>query len=125
MNLAPPTPPTTDVFSLAERRMAWTGQRQAVLAQNIANANTPGYTARDVKPFKDVLAAQERAATRATPAGARPAADRTASEASLDGNTVVLDEQLEKVAETDGAHQLAMTLYRKYAGMFRTAIGHS
>ena len=107
--------------------MAWAGRRQAVLAQNIANANTPGYAARDVKPFKDVLAAQERAAAAVPMAAARPggAADRTASESSLDGNAVVLDEQLEKVAETDGAHQLAMTLYRKYSGMFRTAIGHT
>jgi flagellar basal-body rod protein FlgB len=117
----------TDIFALAESRMAWAGQRQAVLAQNIANANTPGYAARDVTPFKDVLAAQERAAAGLSPAGAWPGgtADRTASESSLDGNAVVLDEQLEKVAETDGAHQLAMTLYRKYSGMFRTAIGHT
>ena len=118
--------PSTDVFALAEKRMAWTSQRQAVLAQNIANANTPGYAARDAAPFKDVLAAQERAAAGFSPA-AHPGGmlDRKASEASLDGNAVMLDEQLEKVAETDNANQLAMTLYRKYSGLFRTAVGRS
>jgi flagellar basal-body rod protein FlgB len=118
--------PSTDVFALAERRMAWTGQRQAVLVQNIANANTPGYAARDVTPFKDVLAAQERAAA-GLPQAARPGGtpDRKASEASLDGNAVMLDEQLEKVAETDNANQLAMALYRKYSGLFRTAVGRN
>lgn len=107
--------------------MAWTGQRQAVLAQNIANANTPGYAARDVKSFKDVLAAQERTAAGlpSTAARAGGLADRSVAESSLDGNAIVLDEQLEKVAETDNAHQLAMTLYKKYSGMFRTAIGRS
>lgn len=107
--------------------MTWTGQRQAVLAQNIANANTPGYAARDVKPFKDVLAAQERTAAGSLSMSARPGGspDRSPAESSLDGNAVVLDDQLEKVAETDNAHQLAMTLYKKYSGMFRTAIGRT
>ena len=44
---------------------------------------------------------------------------------SLDGNAVALDEQLQKVAETDTAHQLALNLYRKYATMFRTALGRT
>jgi flagellar basal-body rod protein FlgB len=32
-----------DLFNLAEQRLAWADRRQAVLAQNVANANTPGY----------------------------------------------------------------------------------
>lgn len=111
---------------MAEKRLGWIDQRQAVLAQNIANANTPGYQARDIKPFAEALAAEARrvagggvtqVAVAATPR------DRSAPGASLDGNAVALDEQLEKVAETDTAHQLAMSLYRKYQGLFRTAIG--
>lgn len=117
-----------DVFALAEKRMAWAGQRQNVLAHNIANANTPGYAARDVKAFKDVLAAQHKQeAGGVILASTRPpgSLDRTNAAKSLDGNAVVLDEQMEKVAETDGAHQLAMGLYKKYAGMFKTAIGRN
>lgn len=108
--------------------MVWTGQRQDVLAQNIANANTPGYAARDVTAFKDVLAAQDRReaggvllASTQSPGSL----DRANAAKSLDGNAVVLDEQLEKVAETDSANQLAMNLYKKYVGMFKTAIGRN
>ena len=117
-----------DIFALAEKRAAWAGQRQNVLAHNIANANTPGYAARDVKAFKDVLAAQHRHdAEGLTLASIRlpGSLDRTNAAKSLDGNAVVLDEQMEKVAETDAAHQLAMGLYKKYAGMFKTAIGRN
>ena len=113
-----------DVFAVAEKRLDWIDRRQAVLAQNIANANTPGYQARDVKPFADMLADEARrtAAPTATQIATAPR-DRATRETSLDGNAVKLDEQLEKVAETDTAHQLAMNLYRKYEGLFRTAIG--
>jgi len=44
------------LFDLAEKRLAWTAQRQNVLAANIANANTPGFQGRDVEPFAKVLA---------------------------------------------------------------------
>jgi len=120
--------PPIDVFALAEKRLAWAGQRQSVLAQNIANANTPGYAARDVKPFKDVLAASaQREAGGSTLAATQPAArpDRANAAVSLDGNAVVLDEQLERIAETDAAHQLAMSLYKKYSSMFKTALGRN
>ena len=122
-------PASTDVFALAEKRLEWTGQRQAVLAQNIANANTPGYVARDVKPFNEVLAAQvqQTAASRFATAATSPksVADLTVTERSMNGNAVALDEQLEKVAETDNSSQLAMNLYKKYQSMFRTALGRS
>jgi flagellar basal-body rod protein FlgB len=119
----------TDVFALAEKRLAWIGQRQSILAQNIANANTPGYAARDIKPFSEVLAAQADRAddTNFIPisSGAASSSDPTASGRSLDGNGVVLDEQLEKIAETDTAHQLATNLYKKYVSLFKTAIGRN
>ena len=116
-----------DVFALAEKRLEWTGQRQSVLAQNIANANTPGYAARDVRSFNEVLAAQAQASKGGGFSGvsSRPVADRTTTDRSINGNAVVLDEQLEKVAETDNANQLAMNLYKKYQSMFRTAIGRN
>jgi flagellar basal-body rod protein FlgB len=117
-----------DVFALAEKRLAWVDQRQSVLAQNIANVNTPGYSARDVKPFSEVLAAQTQIASdpyaTQLPGAASPL-DPSASARSLNGNAVTLDEQLEKVAETDTAHQLATNLYKKYVSLFKTAIGRN
>ena len=43
-------------IALAERRIAWLEERQRVLAQNIANADTPGYQPRDLGDFSNVLA---------------------------------------------------------------------
>ncbi|MGB8601645.1 MAG: hypothetical protein WCD42_05555, partial [Rhizomicrobium sp.] len=43
----------TDVplFSMLKQRMGWLGQRQGVLSQNVANADTPKYTPSDLKPI--------------------------------------------------------------------------
>ena len=51
-------PTDIGLFRLAERRMHWLDQRQSVLAQNVANVNTPGYKARDVPDFAATLADQ-------------------------------------------------------------------
>ncbi|PTM97692.1 flagellar basal body rod protein FlgB [Mycoplana dimorpha] len=42
-------------FELASRQAEWLSVRQSVVAGNIANANTPGYLAKDVTPFQSVL----------------------------------------------------------------------
>jgi flagellar basal-body rod protein FlgB len=48
---------TTSPFGVIKERLAWLGQRQQVLARNIANADTPGYVPHDLEPlrFQDML----------------------------------------------------------------------
>ncbi len=119
---------STDVFAIAEKRLSWIDQRQSVLAQNIANANTPGYAARDVTSFSDFLArsAQPTAGNGLVQSVSLTSPQTvTAAGTSIDGNSVALDEQLEKVAETDTAHQLATNLYKKYVSLFKVAIGRN
>lgn len=118
---------------LAERRLAWLDARQRVLAQNIAQADTPGYRPRDLRPFAEMVAgsAGTVAMARTDPrhlgqAGGRdPRAvpDRRLMDQSVNGNGVSLDQQALKVAETDTAHALAAGLHRRWLGMFRTALG--
>ncbi len=120
-------------ISLAERRLAWLDRRQRVLSQNIANADTPGYQARDVAPFGRLLAdaaGPDLAITNAAhiaPAGGalRGRVDRSAIERTPNGNGVSLDEQALRVAETDSQHSLAISLHRKYLALFRTALGRN
>lgn len=127
-----------NIFEAIARRMVWLGQRQQVLAQNIANSDTPDYVPQDLKqgPFQRVLersiAPVRPAATHAKhldgPAGrsARPAerADqRERFETAPSGNAVVLDEQLIKVAETQMDYQTMTNLYRKHTQMIRAALG--
>ena len=119
------------LFDLADRRLAHIGRRQEVLAQNIANADTPGWKSRDLKPFADMLTH----ATAAPPWQTQPghlAPRRGATqgqgqvqggERAPDGNAVVLDSELGKIADSESSHSLVTGLYAKYLGMFRTAAG--
>jgi flagellar basal-body rod protein FlgB len=125
-------PTRINLLDLAEQSMVWADQRQAVLAQNIANANTPGFKPHDLRPFAEALAnAGAVAPVRTDPnhlagtlATTSPGevVDRTHMK-SPDGNAVALDEQLVKVADTDTTHQLVTTIYKTYLGMFKTAMG--
>jgi flagellar basal-body rod protein FlgB len=120
------------LFDLAERRLAWADQRRSVLAQNIANANTPGFKPHDLKSFAATLGgagtvAQVRTQSNHLAAGATAlgeVVDRTHTQ-SPDGNAVAMDEQLMKVADTDTMHALVTTIYRKYLGMFSMALGRN
>lgn len=132
-------PTDIGLFRLADRRLAWVDRRQHVLAQNIANADTPGFAARDVAPFERAL---QRTAPGMAPALSRtsplhlagtgtaaaaggPGAPTRPHERTPDGNAVSIEEELTKVADTAGMHELTSGLYRKYMGMFRTALGRA
>ena len=120
----------SDLFKLADHRLAFLQQRQIVLAQNIANANTPGWHARDVSPFEAVLAGKGAITPARTNAqhlcrSSRAGADVIvgSGEQSPDGNSVRLDEQLSKVADTETSQSTVANLYTKFLSFYRTALG--
>ncbi len=125
-------PSNLSLFDLAEKRLAWVDRRQQLLAQNVANANTPGFQARDVPSFDAVLAGTQPGVAPAQTdprhlAGTLPGGGRAHAipgERAPDGNAVSLDDQLTRIADTDAAHDLATGLYKKYLTLFRTALGH-
>ncbi len=126
-----------DIFQAILQRMQWLGQRQGVLAQNIANADTPDYRPQDLRhgPFERVLsraiAAVQPAATHPAHLQGRTPTSKPASsadqrnpfETAPSGNSVVIDEQLIKVAETQMDYQTMTNLYRKHTSMLRAALG--
>ena len=124
-------PTRSGPIALAESRLRWADRRQQVLAQNIANADTPGFRPADLRPFAQTLARASTSLARTDPRHLLPARgadgqavqDRRAAERTPNGNAVALDEQALKVAETDAAHALAMGLHRRYLALFRTALG--
>ena len=125
------------IFDILARRMGWLGQRQEVLAQNVANADTPDYRPLDMKEdaFGQVLARQVQpvrmAATDAAHlSGQAPAKRAThpdgkmpAYETAPSGNAVVLEQQMVAVAQNQMDFQMMTGLYRKHLDMFRTALG--
>ncbi len=117
-------------------RMAWLGAREKVLAQNIANADTPGYQPKDVVPldFEDHL--QKLAPVepeRTNPlhlVGTIPPKDPIDSkkqkktyETAPAGNSVVIEEQMMKMSQTQADYNTMVNLYRKHLDMLKTAIG--
>lgn len=126
------------IFGMMQDKMDWLGQRQRVLAQNIANADTPGYHARDLVPlsFNDTLDRQNMQVTLATsnpqhvalPDSSAQYGEKRASsvyETSIDQNSVVLEEQMIKVNQTAGDYSLATNIYRKYMALHRAALGRA
>lgn len=119
------------LFDLADRRLAHIGRRQEVLSQNIANADTPGWRSRDLKTFAELLARRGGgvAPARTDPGhlaplqGSGPRAHTLNGERAPDGNSIALDVELAKVADTETSHSLVTGLYQKYLAMFRTAAG--
>ena len=126
------------ILDLLSTRQGWLAARQAVLAQNIANADTPGWQARDVLPFARMLGGLAGSASPlalASTGGADIAGTSQAAgqdvpdrpvpsyETTPTGNGVVIDEQMEKLAATEVDHQLATDLYKRYVQMMRTALG--
>jgi flagellar basal-body rod protein FlgB len=129
------------LLSMLRERMAWLSQRQDVLSQNVANADTPGYVAHDLKPldFNDVLAQQSSPLRQASmltitnprhieiqpsnPDTFRNVVTRDA-EGTPNGNAVGLEQEMIKVADTQAQFQAASNLYAKAMTLMRTAIGH-
>jgi flagellar basal-body rod protein FlgB len=125
----------TGLFRLMNDKMAWHNQRQEVLSQNVANADTPHYQASDLTAFdfKKQLRSHQQMSLAGSGsghlAGTLPmkgpfdaAKERTPYETSPDGNGVVLEEQMLKVGQNALEYQTVTNLYRKQVGMLRTAM---
>lgn len=100
-------------FSIASQQNHWLSVRQSVLAQNIANANTPGYKALDVTPFEAVLNAtgiemHKTQPTHLSPTNSAGSETDTQEDAKWEvvhsGNSVSLEEQMLKAGEVAGAY---------------------
>lgn len=124
------------LFSVIKKRLAWLGQRHEVVAQNIANADTPNYQARDIQAFKfrDLVRNQGSSLRMVTTEsnhlkGVSKRAsdfvvtkDRNPFETNPTGNSVVLEEQMAKLNENGISHRLATELYKKHLNLFRLAV---
>lgn len=132
------------LFSMLKGRLSYLGQRQNVIATNIANSDTPGYAPRDMKPFTvdtagavssgaipmaAVRGASVRGPTLTSPAHMTPKRPMQIdkpkgapdSEITLDGNGVVLEEQSMKLIEARMDYDAAIGFYQKSLGLLRMA----
>jgi flagellar basal-body rod protein FlgB len=123
------------VFSALKQRMHWHDARQHVLAENVANANMPGFTPRDLvatgrqqqlRPAGPVQVALTSAAHIAgrPVAGSGPdgAREQPGWETTPDGNSVVLEEQMMKLTQNQMDHQMVTTLYSRGLALLRASL---
>ncbi|MCI5060266.1 MAG: flagellar basal body rod protein FlgB [Alphaproteobacteria bacterium] len=118
--------------------MNYLNQRQGVLAQNIANSDTPEYRPRDLTKvdfgavLKDVTGSQKIRMERTAPGHMGPGANlhspdsrktRTPYEVAPADNSVIIEEQMVKAAKTNMDYNLMTNLMRKNVGMIQTALG--
>lgn len=120
-------------------KMHYLDERQKVLAQNIANADTAGYRPHDLVPvdFEAMLGSvaktKELRPMRTDPAHIAPGAvvqgepdsrmARRTYEVSPTGNAVILEEQMVKASQNTMDYNLMTTLYQKNIGLMRMALG--
>ncbi|MDD2325714.1 MAG: flagellar basal body rod protein FlgB [Alphaproteobacteria bacterium] len=124
------------ILSLMKDKMSYLGQKSAVLAQNVANANTPGYRAKELVPFTSFAEEMQKAsntmsvtdATHIVPAamvGSNAATKKMRSfEVVPSGNSVDLEQQMMEVSQTAVEYQADTTIYQKFMTLFRIAIGN-
>jgi len=147
------------LLSMIKGKLGYLSDRQKLIAQNVANADTPGYHPQDLRPFAikgrvpmapagagggalpmigpasgsavvpgpaefNVTAVRTNPSHIATPARASTAwkaQEAPDSEARLDGNQVVLEDQMIKMSEARLDHDAAIGLYQKSLAMLRLA----
>lgn len=121
-----------EIMRLAQQLAGHASLRHAEIARNVANADTPGYRARDVVPFKKFLEQSGSATMRFTrPAHVRemPATEPShtiidaRNEPAPNGNSVSLEAELIKQAETRHQHDMALTVYKHSLDLLRTSLG--
>jgi len=125
-----------DLFRLSHAMARHAGARQAVVAQNMAHADTPGYAARDIAPFSAYLGGTAGFAPRATrpghlngshagiAPGFAPRIDRTATR-DPNGNSVALETEMLRAVEVRRQHNRALAIWRSGLGVLRAAIGRN
>lgn len=124
------------LFAALSKRMSWLTARQTVLAENVANANTPGYVAKDLKEldFKSLIGNSQRGGplqlAADQPGHIAPTAPNNLApivavndDKSLDGNGVSLEAQMMKVSTNAADYSLITTLYKQNISMIKTALG--
>lgn len=123
-----------EILNLSQSVARHAALRQNVIAENVANADTPGYRARDVKPFAEIYAGSSGAPAdtmrqtrpghlgRANDVSLR-ATEAAAQDVAPDGNSVSIEDEMLKSVEVRRQYDLSLTIYKTSLGILRASIG--
>ncbi len=126
------------IFAVASKQAEWLTVRQSVVADNIANVNTPDFKAQDITPFKEILNRQSSGpATDLSLAttnprhlsieGATPDGINVSEEdglaVSASGNSVAIAHELIKSTEIRHNYEMNTGLVKALNSMIMLTIG--
>lgn len=119
------------VFQTASAMAGHAAQSQALISQNVANADTPGYVGKQMPPFAALYTAPDAAGSqRATREGHLNGSTNPAQMAAVDmrgsdnpnGNTISLENELLKAAQVKSHHDRALAIYKSSLDVLRAAV---
>jgi flagellar basal-body rod protein FlgB len=139
-------PDDIPLFGMLKSRLGYLTERQKLVAQNVANADTPGYRPSDLKAYSfqaslmnqgagavyrggraaptSGVQMMETSAAHMAPSNAPSAWRATSgadSETTLDGNAVSLEDQMMKMTDARTNYDAAISFYQKSMEMLRMA----
>lgn len=121
-----------NIFQTSVAMAKHAGARQAVIAGNIANADTPGFRARALEDFSSTYNAGKETNLKATRAGhlghganatAQRATMYSTAEPAPNGNSVSIEEEMLNAVMVSKEHDRALAIYRHGLNVIRTALG--
>ena len=119
------------LFQVASQKSQWLSARQVAVAENVANANTPGYRALDVQPFSTFLEASPIALASTEPGHITPAdpildqlkeVEAEPSEETMSGNTVGLEQQMINLGEVSRDFSMTANIRRAFHQLLLLAV---
>jgi len=114
------------LFDLAATQARWLAVRQAAMAENVANANTPGYVAKDVAPFSEVYTQTQLQLATTNPAhmgndpldlGSVSADNEQPWEITPSGNSVSMEHEMLKANEVSRTYSMNTAIVKAFHQM--------
>jgi flagellar basal-body rod protein FlgB len=119
------------LFKAMAKKLAWLGARQNLLAENVANINTPGFRPSDLKPidFSKLVSGQtsgplQLAATAPGHISTPAAGGRADAQKVESAGPTQVEDQMMKVSDTATQYAFTTSLYQKQIALLKTALGH-
>jgi len=109
----------------------WLSVRQATIAENMANANTPGFRAKDIEPFTTVIS-KTQLAMRSTHTSHMGGITEVARQSEVNkadswlvthsGNSVSIEQELMKAGEVARDHSLNASIAKSFHRMYLSSL---
>lgn len=111
------------ILQTASALAKYSERRHRIIAENIANSDTPNYKAQDIKPFSAIYEQAQSKSNSLAELINSAEINPINSTTDPNGNSVSLEEQMFAASKTVGDHDMAILVYRKTLDLMKLAIG--